>query len=701
MNFIDELKRRNVFKVGLAYLALGWVVVQVTSMAVPALNLPESLNAIVFYMGIIGFPFAIFFAWAFELTPDGMKKTTDVDPSHSVTSTTGQKLNFIIMGLMAIGLTWFSYDKFISVPNEAASETRGNDTSIAVLPFMNMSDESSNQHFSDGISEEILNVLAQIPNLHVTSRSSAFQFRGNDINIPTVAKKLGVANVLEGSVRRDGARIRITAQLIDAKNDKHLWSETYDRDLLDIFAVQDEISNAIVDALKIHLLGETAPKTVAATDNIDAYNSYLIGRERMALQTKDDFKAATMEFEEAVKLDPKFASAHAQLVLAALGLERLSDDKDEDDLKRETDKLASLHLEKAQELAPNLPEVLAIKGLYALKRFKYEVAEAELNRAIQLNPNYAQAYLWRADVAYNNSDFKAMLDDRETAYRLDPMSLEISKKLAYDYRSFWRPDDAEKIIKRMYALHPNHLEAYDADLANLGAQGLYVEMIKVATEGLKYHADSERLKGDLAWALISVDEDEKALTYEEDWVKFIVAQKNGWDNKTITLLNDKLASGERADYLWAASDYYRKIEDKIILQTILQERIVNYETRGYPWNSSCNMYLIEEMRFAKMPENTDKMMAKCRERTEERVKAGYLCPCSWFMLVAFAILDERYNDAVFRANEWLDKGDYSFDLETDPIFSHLKNHPDYKKLIQRNRDSMARQRRLYLAMVEQ
>ena len=270
MGLVLELRRRNVFRVAIAYIIVAWLILQVGDTLAPALHLDEWINTALAFFLILGFPLAVFFAWAYELTPEGIKLEKHVDRSHSVTHVTGRKLDFLIIAGLLLALIFFAYDKFVLDPSrdaelvqttteavtEQAAES-GNaetaDKSIAVLAFADLSPEGDQEYFSDGISEEILNVLAQVPDLHVTSRSSAFSFKGKRVDIPTVARQLGVAYILEGSVRRSGKSIRITAQLIDARTDKHLWSETYDRELDDIFAVQDEIAGAITEALKLKL----------------------------------------------------------------------------------------------------------------------------------------------------------------------------------------------------------------------------------------------------------------------------------------------------------------------------------------------------------------------------------------------------------------------------------------------------------------
>jgi len=292
------------------------------------LRLPEWTATFVTVLVIIGFPLALIFAWAFELTPEGLKKEKDVDRSQSITHITGRKLDFIIMAVMVLALGYFAFDKFVLDPSrdaelvqttteaitEQAVESGSAETadqSIAVLAFADLSPEGDQEYFSDGISEEILNVLAQIPGLQVTSRSSAFSFKGKGVDIPTVAKQLGVAKVLEGSVRKSGKRIRITAQLIDASNGFHLWSETYDRELDDIFAVQDEIATAISDALKVKLALDTGvveavhPAIIKAA-NTDAYEAYLRGRQLIHRRGRERLEDAVRHLERSLRLDNNF-----------------------------------------------------------------------------------------------------------------------------------------------------------------------------------------------------------------------------------------------------------------------------------------------------------------------------------------------------------------------------------------------------------
>jgi len=317
MSFIGELKRRNVFRVGIAYTVIGWVLAQVAGFAAETFGAPDWVMKMFVVFLLLGLPLALFFAWAFELTPEGLKREKDIDRDQSITGQTGRKLDRVIIGVLVVALALFAADRFLldkpTAPTAAATEGK---RSIAVLPFANMSGNPDQDFFSDGITEEILNSLVRVEGLSVASRTSSFQFRDQSRGIPAIAEELQVLFVLEGSVRRSGDSIRITAQLIDAENDRHLWSETFDRQLTDIFAVQSEIANAITRSLEETLgLGELPEvPTRALTANMDAYDLYLKGQGLFLHRTvRQDLLDAVTYLEQAVELDPGFAAAWESL----------------------------------------------------------------------------------------------------------------------------------------------------------------------------------------------------------------------------------------------------------------------------------------------------------------------------------------------------------------------------------------------------
>ena len=322
MSFFNELKRRNVFKVAAAYIIVGWLIMQAGEVMRPALHLPGWVNSMLAFFLILGFPLALIFAWAFEMTPEGLKKEKDIDRSQSMVDVTSRKLNLTITVVLVLALALFAFDKFVlsagrettavetalqEATQEASTKTG---KSIAVLPFVNMSDDASNEFFADGISEEMLNLLAKIPELRVTSRSSAFSYKGKDFKIADVGRELDVTHVLEGSVRKAGYQVRITAQLIEVDGDTHLWSETYDRSLDDIFAIQDEIAAAVVAQLKIVLLD--AVPVVQETDP-RAYALYLQGRHLRQQGTATGLEQAETLLGQALAIEPDYANALVEL----------------------------------------------------------------------------------------------------------------------------------------------------------------------------------------------------------------------------------------------------------------------------------------------------------------------------------------------------------------------------------------------------
>jgi adenylate cyclase len=326
VSIFSELRRRNVFRVAAAYAVVAWALTEVSDTVFPRLGLPDWTVTFVIVLLMLGFPMALFLSWAYELTPDGVRRTEDASPAEAVAGRTGRRLDrlivvgaLVIVALVGAERLWLAGR---DAPQPALATPAGSAPSIAVLPFVNMSDDAANVFFSDGISEELLNLLAKIPELRVTSRSSSFSFRDQGLEIPEIAARLGVAHVLEGSVRKAGNRVRITVQLIDVGTDAHLWSGTYDRALHDIFAIQDEIAAAVVAQLKVTLLGE-APK-VAATDP-EAYALYLEGRHLGLLGTGEGYEHSRALLERALAIDPEYAAAWVDLARSyfneiALGL---------------------------------------------------------------------------------------------------------------------------------------------------------------------------------------------------------------------------------------------------------------------------------------------------------------------------------------------------------------------------------------------
>jgi TolB-like protein len=329
MSLFKELKRRNVFRVGIAYGVTAWLLIQISDTVLPRIGLPESAVTLVIVLLLIGYVPALIFAWAFEMTPEGLKREKDVDRSQSITPTTGKKLDRMIIGIMAVVIAFLLMDRFLlqdrtaaepaTTPATAAAEPTPaepavTDASVAVLPFVNMSGDANNEYFSDGLTETLLHMLAQLPELRVAARTSSFAFKGQNRSIEEIAGALKVANVLEGSVQRAGNRVRVTAQLIRADDGFHVWSQNYDRTLDDIFAIQDEIANDVARALGSSLLAvNDQPMHGVSTTNTMAYEHYLKGMEQQAIYSYTSLAVAEGHFKDALARDPNFAEAKMAL----------------------------------------------------------------------------------------------------------------------------------------------------------------------------------------------------------------------------------------------------------------------------------------------------------------------------------------------------------------------------------------------------
>jgi TolB-like protein len=330
MSLFAELRRRNVVRVGIAYVVIAWILAQVAEFAFENFGAPDWVLKTVVVILLLGLPLALFFAWAFEITPEGVKREKEVDREKSIAQRTGRKLDFFIIGALVVALGYFIWERqavdvVTETPTQSAAsvnvpaETRGPTArSIAVLPFVNMSSDEEQEWFSDGLTEEILNALARTPDLLVAARTSSFKFKGSNEDIPTIAKALGVAHVLEGSVRRARDQLRVTAQLIRASDGFHLWSQTYDRNPEEVISIQEDVAVEIAIALKTAMDPEAlASMYSAGTDSVPAFNAYLQGLAYNAstLSTGDayTFLSAREAFEQAVELDPEFALANWEL----------------------------------------------------------------------------------------------------------------------------------------------------------------------------------------------------------------------------------------------------------------------------------------------------------------------------------------------------------------------------------------------------
>jgi TolB-like protein len=446
-SLLTELKRRNVIRIAILYLVSSWVLLQLADVLSSLLNAPDFAGSIVVMLLILGFFPARIFAWVFEMTPEGLKREVDVDRTQSQTSGTGKKINVVIIVLLVVAIGGLVADRLIpettvveDVVFTDSPEAPIDDLSIAVLPFADLSQDQDQQYFTDGLSEELLNLLVRVDDLHVASRTSSFAYRGSTLSIPDISKALKVGHILEGSVRKDGDRIRITAQLIEADTDRHLWSENFDRELVDIFAIQDEIANAIVEALtgKLGVGAERAISVEAATENLDAYEMYLTARELFL--NRMELPESIRLFRAAIELDPSFARAWEGLA----AVEAVADDWIPDDIDHAP--LAKEAAEMALSLDPDLSMPLAVLGSVASNNNMDLIKGVDyLKAAIEKDPKNTTAWLWLGIRYFTLGFFDDAIETLRTCVSLDPGYLNCRQHLAHTYLTIGDADTALKL----------------------------------------------------------------------------------------------------------------------------------------------------------------------------------------------------------------------------------------------------------------
>jgi len=460
LSLYTELRRRSVFKVAIVYSAIAWLLLQVSDTLVPALHLPEWFMSAVAFLLIMGFPVAIVFAWAFDLTPDGLKRETSADATASTAGESGSRLNQIVVAALVVALGYFVFDKFVLGPAPVPADmtateqvTEGEpakaDNSIAVLPFVNMSSDEEQEYFSDGLSEELLNLLAGIPELKVAARTSSFSFKDKDIAIPEIASQLKVAHVLEGSVRKHGDQIRITAQLIQADNGYHLWSETYDRQLDNVFQIQEDIAVAVAEALKITLLGE-APKT-RKTDP-EAYQLFLEGQYLKRHLSSDSLNRAVEAFKRAVEIDPSYVPAWAELADTYVW------GGGEDNLSREEALvLADQAVQTAIATDPDYGFAYYVRGIVEIfAKNNFEQGLADFQYALELDPDDAFIVAAIGKGAFLTGNYDLAITQYQAALAMEPVVPEFYWFLGRAYLSSGRLDEAEASFEKLSALSASY-----------------------------------------------------------------------------------------------------------------------------------------------------------------------------------------------------------------------------------------------------
>jgi len=572
MSLFAELKRRNVFKVALAYGITSWVIAQMAGLAADSFVAPDWVMKMLITILLLGFPVALVMAWAYEMTPQGLQRET----GHSAPQATG-RLDRTIMIALVVALAYIAYDNLVLDPNreaalyESASQQSVKTTtqpeqveelsesttkSIAVLPFINMSDDSGNEYFSEGLSEELLNQLVKVSELQVAARTSSFSFKGKDIKIPQIARELGVIYVLEGSVRKAGNHVRITAQLIKADDGFHLWSETYDRTLDDIFVVQDDIANAVVTALKITLMG--ALPEARQTDP-EVYSLYLQGMYFSNLRGKENLEKALTLFDQALAIDPDYAPAWIGLSVAYQA-QRLSG-------SRRTEDAFELSMKATQRaLAIDAGMAAAWANLAYLKKrqLDWNGAKEAMDKALLLEPNNSFVIGTAASLAGNLGQLEKSIELFEQNVKLNPLGLPGLRALGVRYSDAGRFDEAIETFNRVIAINPNYPYIH----FNLGVTYLR--------------------KGDPETALKEIEKNPSATGYP--FVKAEILSMLGHEIEAQALINEQLKTSARQNPTAVAIYYSSRGENDLAFEWYEKAFQQEPGSLAYflrrPWNKS-------------------------------------------------------------------------------------------------------------------
>ena len=443
-NFFAELKRRKVFKVGAAYLIVAWLAVQAASIGFPAFDAPPWALRVFILVALLGFPIAVVMAWVFDITAEGVKLDAD---------TSGSKLLFAAAAvLIVLALGWYFYGQPSFRKGDVTTPSVADRNSIAVLPFANMSGKTEEDYFSDGMTEELLNVLAKVPQLKVVARTSVFQFKEKGGDIREIGRKLGVTNIVEGSVRRDGPEVRITAQLVRVADGFHIWSETYDRKLESVFALQDQIARRIADALKLSL-GVPAPVATRAPIDPQAYDEYLKGRA--LLRQRSDLPSAIAHLKAAVAKAPEFAAGWSSLSLtyevSFWYTPHMTPALQADFLAGE-----AAAAERAAALEPDAATTEHALGNMARAQFHYADAEQHYLRAMQLDPSYSDVREDYAELLYEVGRFEDSAVAARQLVKLDPYFIVGWVRLRDAAAALDRREEVEESVRQLRAINPNY-----------------------------------------------------------------------------------------------------------------------------------------------------------------------------------------------------------------------------------------------------
>jgi TolB-like protein/cytochrome c-type biogenesis protein CcmH/NrfG len=673
-NILTELKRRNVYRAAVAYGVVAWFLTQLTTQVLPLFEIPNSAMRFVVIALVVGFPIAMLLAWVYEFTPEGIVRTEDLHPAQarSIQRATGRILDFIIIGalLLVIAMLIIGRLPFYRQTGESISQK-----SIAVLPLENLSRDPDNAYFSDGIQGEILTKLAGIGDLKVISRSSTAKYKSKPEDLKTVARELGVATMLEGSVQKAGDKVRISVQLVDARTDTHLWAKSYDRDLKDVFAVETEVAQEIADTLQAKLSpSQSDALSKAPTRDTEAYDLFLRGEydEHQAESglVAELFDRAQTFYRQALERDPKFALAYARLAYSELYRHWWIGNLTSAELAE-----VKSNIDHALSIAPALPDAhLALAVFHYWVHRDYDSALRELDRTVELQPNSAVARAFYAWIYRRRGEWKQSLVAAERAVELDPRDPSIPADIGGTYLTLRRWSDAEHMVNRALAIDPHHaLAAQNLALTYINSTG----DIRRARRAFEAVPVESRLSSAPAWGPIAVMIDQRV--YLDVFERHFTDALKAWDVASSNTPEARL----------------RQLEARVGIRVLADQ--------GSAAKPECEqMRALLEARLAERPEDRNSLIALawayvCLERNADALRvarqAADSLPIEKDALVGqnfLAGLAEieartgRAEDAVKILRQLLTiPGQFVSiaRLKIDPVWDPIRNDPGFRKLI--------------------
>ncbi|MCH8306730.1 MAG: hypothetical protein IH930_01170 [Proteobacteria bacterium] len=680
MSFFHELKRRNVFKVAIAYAIAAWILIEITATTFPILKLPDWTVTLVTVLVLVAFPLTLIFAWAFELTPEGIKKEKNVDRSESITHVTGRKLDFAIIGTMAVAIVFLLADKLLLSESVETNdvETVATSQSIAVLPFVNISSDKEQEYFSDGITEEILNSLASVKELKVAGRTSSFAFKGQNQDLRRIGELLGVKHILEGSVRKSGTTVRITAQLVQVEDGFHLWSDTYDRELTDIFAIQDEIANEILIQLKARLFDEEGPAIVSQRTDPEVYEFYLLAKQRIYDRTRLTIESAAELLDRAIAKDPDYAPAYAQRGIASLLLSESSYGTIPD---AEAAVQGKRYIDAALEKDPQLAEAWAALGLYHKDRpAEHEQGIDALTRALSINPNLINASHWLQLTLRDSGNPRGAQQILEQMMQRDPLHAPGVFSAVSAFNLFGQEDKAQALIDRFRSYKPNNVQLLVTDSMHHLYSGKSAEALRLAEQAYQLAPTDEVMQAWVTFGLLQTQQVERIAEEGVDFLKIEALDLLGRRDEAFELAFELAREGD----LWSLFALYNRADRSRELIDYVEERWPGLDTfaADYPH---------DEFGYNVMAEIT---LAYSRTGNMERFDDALLLVenamsnlsgqgiDNWvFMLenAKYLALAEEYDQAITQLEQAIDRGyrGYAPIATTTPMFEPLRDDPRF------------------------